>query len=446
MVFNLFFSKIKNIYSLTMSFIYLKYTMNTLINNNITLFQYEFSRAIMWLFATPIMLKMYCNVNFLELNDIYFLCHYIPCFLNVLLFPLKHKYFINYLLLSISAPSLYFFLTKLLSFNNTKFTKIFFYIWIMFILLTFIDFLKILDKYTINILYLTADMIGKVTVTFIIHDYKEQQHNIIKRIDLQCINFISYILSKIDKYKISNVNQTKECDELINHIVKKLNRFIPEKKKNLQIELLRKLLPFGFDQNYIENTSTNKQFNKICVLFTDIVSYTELAHKYEDIVIFELLNNIYIRFDTIIKKYSHLQKIETIGDAYMVVGDIFKDTNDYKMAVRQIILLALDFMNEIKLIKTPDGKPLTIRIGIHIGSVIVGILGNEIPRLCIVGNTVNIASRLQSTSDQSKIQISEELYEIAKNIFFDINIEYVLKENVFLKNIGCVNTYIITNY
>jgi class 3 adenylate cyclase len=195
--------------------------------------------------------------------------------------------------------------------------------------------------------------------------------------------------------------------------------------------------------NVKNNKDTNKHFEMICVLFTDIVSYTELAKIYEDDVIFELLNTVYMNFDFIIKKYCHLQKIETIGDAYMVVGDIFRNYMNNKNTVKEIILLAIEFVREVKKIKTPDNKQLSIRVGIHIGSVTVGILGSENPRLCVVGNTVNMASRLQSTTENDTIQISKEMYEIVKNIYIDRNIEYVLKEKVFLKNIGEVDTYVI---
>ena len=175
----------------------------------------------------------------------------------------------------------------------------------------------------------------------------------------------------------------------------------------------------------------------------DIVNYTDLAKKYKGDIIFKLLDNIYHRFDTIIKKYPHLQKIETIGDAYMVVGDIFRDENNHKIVVKEIVLLALEFIKEIKTIKTPDNIPLYIRVGINMGTVNIGILGNEIPRLCVVGNPVNVASRLQSTADADAIQISRHIYEKANEIDYGVKINYVKKDNVFLKNIGTVTTYCI---
>jgi class 3 adenylate cyclase len=171
------------------------------------------------------------------------------------------------------------------------------------------------------------------------------------------------------------------------------------------------------------------------------VSYTELAKTYEADVIYKMLNDVYTRFDDIVLKYPNLQKIETIGDAYMVVGDIY--TNDTKNNVKNIILMALDLMREIKQVPSPNNKPLQLRIGINIGKVVVGILGVEIPRLCVIGNTVNVASRLQTTTDPDTIQISRHVHEIAATTDFGIDIEFELRENVFMKNLGSKNTYIL---
>jgi len=182
--------------------------------------------------------------------------------------------------------------------------------------------------------------------------------------------------------------------------------------------------------------STHKKYDNIYVLFTDIVSYTELAKRYDDTVMYRLLNDIYTHFDNIIIKYKNLQKIETIGDAYMVVGDLYNNNNNN--IVNDIIELAIEFMKEIKNIKTPDNIMLQLRIGINIGSVSIGILGVDIPRLCVIGNTVNIAARLQSTADPDTIQLSKSVYENVNN---KEKFNFIVKENVFLKNIGSVITY-----
>ena len=80
-------------------------------------------------------------------------------------------------------------------------------------------------------------------------------------------------------------------------------------------------------------------------------------------------------------------------------------------------------------------------MGINIGNVSVGILGNEIPRLCVVGNAVNVAARFQSTADKDSIQFGKDIYQELDQIQPTVFLKIVEKENVFLKNIGSVTTF-----
>ena len=442
--------------SIALAFVYIKYSLTIFLTENITLSQYEFSRYIMWVFSTPLMLKMYCDVNNLKLHDINFQYHILPVIINIFMYPYKntktHLYFTE-----ISWVSFLFFMKSLYAKGNLTFTNVFLFVWSIFMFLNLIDTLQIRDIYSINIYYSYADMISKMMTGIIIDDYNEQKISQINNIDLQSVQFISYIVKHINKYKNDNAIITDQCNKFIDFINHQCLAKIPENKYALEQELLKKILPFNFEKEYIANSNYNsnsiasanananaKHFNMICVLFTDIVNYTELAKKYDDTIIFQLLYNIYVKFDTIIKKYPHLQKIETIGDAYMVVGDIYRNINNHKIVIKEIILFALDIVKEVKTIKTPDKVPLCIRIGIHIGNVSIGILGNEIPRLCVVGNTVNVASRLQSSAEVDTIQFSRHIYEKLEEIDFGINFEIVTKENIFLKNLGSVTTYNIT--
>jgi class 3 adenylate cyclase len=281
-----------------------------------------------------------------------------------------------------------------------------------------------------------------------IDEFIEKEIIQLNNIDLQSVQFISYMITHLNKYKTEIIVITPKCTALVDSTRMGFLLKIPQDKTILEQELLNKILPFGFDKEYISSVSVSasasasaKQFNMICVLFTDIVNYTELAQKYDDAIIFQLLNALYISFDKIIKKYPHLQKIETIGDAYMVVGDIFRNTINYKSVINEILSFAIDIVKEVKTIKTPDNIPLYIRVGINIGSVTIGILGNELPRLCVVGNAVNMASRLQSTAEIDTIQISSDVYELLETVEIDKKYEFITKENVFLKNMGSVTTY-----
>ena len=92
----------------------------------------------------------------------------------------------------------------------------------MFIILHIVDILQIVNVYTLNIMYLTSDMIGKISTNFFINDNNLQEYYILNNIDLQCINFITYILNKIKKYETNNVKQSKECLNLLKYTKNRL--------------------------------------------------------------------------------------------------------------------------------------------------------------------------------------------------------------------------------
>jgi class 3 adenylate cyclase len=235
---------------------------------------------------------------------------------------------------------------------------------------------------------------------------------------------------------------TLKCKNMVEQLSDKLISFIPTDKTTLKLELLKKILPLELEDTYLAQSKEYKPYDFVCVLFTDIVSYTELSKNYEASIIYKLLNEIYTRFDDIIHKYENLQKIETIGDAYMVVSDIY--TNDQINNVKNMILFAFDILREIKNIPTPDGIPLQLRIGINLGKVVVGILGIEIPRLCVIGNTVNVANRLQTITEPDTIQVSTHIYEKILETDFGTKVTIEKKENVFLKNLGSRTTYVLS--
>ena len=331
-------------------------------------------------------------------------------------------------------------------YRHLKFANLYILIWGIFMSINVLDISQTINPSTIHAFYNLSDTIFKFTFNFVISNYNEQKLILRENMDLQSVNFMSTVLKNIHEFEKGNVKITPTCSNLIKLFKKKFNDKIPKSNSKLKLELLKKILPFDLDGDYVSMNAkkehgSKKEFNFICVLFMDIVNYTELAQRYSGDTIFKLLDVVYDRFDNIIKKYSHLQKIETIGDAYMVVGDIYRNELNHKVVVKEILLLGLEFIKEIKTIKTPDKVPLCIRIGITIGNVNIGILGNEVPRLCCVGNAVNVASRLQSTAEKDTIQMSRHVYEHAEETNFGFAIEYVEKKNVFLKNMGSITTY-----
>ena len=443
LIYALLYSKIVNKTSIGLSYVYIKYLLDILLNPIMKVIDYEMNRTLMWIFTTPLMLKLYCETNDLSLLDIKIHYHMISIIPLIFLVPFKNDPY-QYVCIGILYIPATFFMKNLYQYSHLPFTNMFLFIWCVFMIINILDMTNICDKIYIHSFYNLADTICKFICNTVISQYSEQEVYHKENMDLQSVNFVSYILKSIKQFEANNKNLTPFCSNLIKYVTKKFLHKIPRTNHSLKLELLKKILPFDLDKDYINENANAKKFDNICVLFMDIINYTDLANKYDTDTIFNLLHNLYNHFDNFIKKYSKLQKIETIGDAYMVVGDIFRNEINEEMVIKEIILLALEFIKEVKTIKTPDNIPLCIRIGINMGSVNIGILGNEIPRLCVVGNTVNVASRLQSTADSDTIQISENVYEISKNIHFDITIKYNKKINVFLKNLGSVTTYNIS--
>ena len=439
------YCKSNNLYSLTTAFIFIKYLSNPIFNPELKLYEYEFSRNVMWVFSTPLLLKMYCNTNHIKLKDIHFQYHMIPITLNVITYPFKNTN-IQYASVFISYVFYLLFMRRLYAKRDILFTNIYLLIWILFACVNCIDLFRLRDVYDVNIYYVCIDILGKILTNILINDYNEREQYIKDNMDLQSIQFNSHMLEAVREYCNNNSYISDKCNHYIDFLKVKITSRMPDNTDELKKELLTKLLPFNFDKEYIEQSSVyNKRstikLDMICILLTDIVNYTELAKKYDDKIIFQLLNNVYNNFDNIRKKFPRLQKIETIGDAYMVVGDIYRSSNNHKIVIKEMILLAFELVYAVKKVKTPDDIQLSLRIGITMGNVSIGILGNEIPRLCVVGNAVNVASRLQSTADIDSIQISRHIYEKIGELNFDIIFDCILKENVFLKNLGTINTY-----
>lgn len=450
LAYNLFFSRAMDKFSIGLTVVYMKYIIDIIAYPNMTLIEHEMHRGVMWLFATPLMLKMYCNANDMLLRDIDIHYHVISILPHILIIPLKPGaiYIASTIVFSLPA---FLFLKSLYKYNDLPFTNLYLSVWLIYMLINIIDIMNVFNPFFIHAMYNIADTICKFVCNTVISNYHEKESIILQTMDLQSVSFTSHMIKTIKDFETNNTKLTSTCKNLIAYCKRKFLDKIPNTNEKLKIELLKKILPFDLDDHYMQfrytgsgsgsGSGENKEFDMICVMFMDIVNYTELAKKHNGDTIFKLLDKIYHHFDNIIKKYPHLQKIETIGDAYMVVGDIFREENNHQSVIKEIILLAIEFMSEIKNIKTPDEVPLYIRIGINMGTVNVGILGNEIPRLCVVGNTVNVAARLQSTAEADTIQLSRHIYEKIEEIDFGIKIDCVEKENIFLKNIGSVTTY-----
>ncbi|KAF6030690.1 hypothetical protein EB796_010989 [Bugula neritina] len=196
----------------------------------------------------------------------------------------------------------------------------------------------------------------------------------------------------------------------------RLEDLVEEKTSQLQLEkkktenLLHRMLPPQVADQLISGKKVlPESYSCITVFFSDICGFTNLASTSTPIQVIQLLNDLYTLFDSIIKHYD-VYKVETVGDAYLCVSGLPRPNGDRHAA--EIALMALELMQSLKTFQirhTVDIKTeLQMRIGIHSGQCVAGVVGVSMPRYTLFGDTINVASRLETTSEPMKIQISQE--------------------------------------
>ena len=177
-----------------------------------------------------------------------------------------------------------------------------------------------------------------------------------------------------------------------------------QKSESLLLNILPKAIADKLKQ---EQSVIAESFSEVSVLFADIVGFTKLSASISPIELVHMLNEIFSKFDNLAEKHG-LEKIKTIGDSYLVVSGLPIPREDHAQAIAE---MALDMQSAINQYKTKHNKDLSIRIGIHSGSVVAGIIGTKKFIYDLWGDTVNTASRMESHGIPNCIQISEATYE-----------------------------------
>ncbi|XP_035776158.1 uncharacterized protein LOC118458097 isoform X1 [Anopheles albimanus] len=189
------------------------------------------------------------------------------------------------------------------------------------------------------------------------------------------------------------------------HKAKELKR---EKRKSDSL-LFQMLPPTVATQLKQAQTVPAEYYSAVSIFFSDIVGFTEIAAECTPLEVVSFLNAIYRMFDERIECYD-VYKIETIGDSYMVASGL-PVKNGGNKHVTEIATMALDLLDASGYFSIPHkaNEPVQIRCGIHTGPVVAGIVGTKMPRYCLFGDTVNTASRMESTGEALKIHISAEM-------------------------------------
>jgi adenylate cyclase len=182
--------------------------------------------------------------------------------------------------------------------------------------------------------------------------------------------------------------------------------------------LLSNVLPKNTaDEIMAKGKAAKIKYNFVTVLFSDIQGFTKIAEEMNPEVLIDELDKFFFHFDTVVEKYR-IEKIKTIGDAYMCAGGIPEKNRTNPV---EVILAALEmqqYMIRLKAATEIEGmKFWDIRIGIHTGTVVAGVVGQKKLSYDIWGDTVNTASRMESSGEAGKINISGTTYEFVKEFF-----------------------------
>ncbi|MDY6783984.1 MAG: adenylate/guanylate cyclase domain-containing protein [Cyanobacteriota bacterium] len=176
--------------------------------------------------------------------------------------------------------------------------------------------------------------------------------------------------------------------------------------------LLLNILPVAIAQKLKDNPDTIAEcFEDVTILFADIVGFTPLAAATPPIELVNLLNKIFSTFDRLTQRHG-LEKIKTIGDAYMVVGGLPIPREDHAEAIAQ---LALDMQQAIADFRGHKGEQFSIRIGINTGQVVAGVIGINKFTYDLWGDAVNVAARMESTGQSDRIQVTDSTYQRLKH-------------------------------
>lgn len=203
-----------------------------------------------------------------------------------------------------------------------------------------------------------------------------------------------------------------------------------EQKKSEQ--LLLNILPRCIaDQLKESDRSIADGFANVTVLFADIVGFTEISSTASPVELVELLNHIFSVFDQLSQQYG-LEKIKTIGDAYMVVGGLPQPQAQHAQAIADMALAMQAHTDQF----TFRGQAIALRIGINTGSVIAGVIGKKKFSYDLWGDTVNVASRMESSGMPGKIQVTETTYQLLKKQY-----KFIDRGLVPIKGKGEMMTY-----
>ena len=224
---------------------------------------------------------------------------------------------------------------------------------------------------------------------------------------------------------------------ILRDITKRLQTEEALRQQQEQTErLLLNILPEPIADLLKQDTSTiAENFAEVSVMFADIVGFTQMASSLSPNDLISVLNQVFSAFDRLSEKHG-LEKIKTVGDAYMVVGGLPTRRADHAEAIAE---MALDIQSAIAQFREETGKDFNIRIGINTGPVVAGVIGIKKFSYDLWGDTVNIASRMESHGIPGQIHVTTATYERLRELYL-----FTERGEIHVKGKGEMTTYLLT--
>ncbi|GMS92382.1 hypothetical protein PENTCL1PPCAC_14557, partial [Pristionchus entomophagus] len=212
-----------------------------------------------------------------------------------------------------------------------------------------------------------------------------------------------------------------------------------EKEREKTDYLLKDLLPPSVAEKFLNNDEIEaRQYDEASIMFSDVPQFAIIVSKSEPKQIVTMLNELFTRFDRLISFNDAVYKVETVGDCYMTVAGVPDPIADH---TEILCHSALGMMWEAREVHNPrSGDPLLIRIGIHTGTIIAGVVSDDKPRYCMYGDAISTASLMEQHSLPGRIQLSAKAHQWATR---SGRFEFVARGRVTIKNRGEMETYFL---
>jgi adenylate cyclase len=211
----------------------------------------------------------------------------------------------------------------------------------------------------------------------------------------------------------TNVRQMEEMQDSTSTLLSHVMRELDEERARSHSLLLNILPQAIIDRLDAGETTIADRYSSVTVLFSDLVGFTALSSDLEPQRLVAELNRLFSEFDALCER-TEVEKIKTIGDAYLAVGGLPGTRPDHATAVAE---LALGMVEAVARLNVSSGRDWRIRIGVHSGPAVAGVIGTRKFVYDVWGDTVNVASRLESSAEPNRILVSEPVAEALRGTF-----------------------------